>query len=142
MYNKYRRTPHRYRDSAGYLYIDGYLYMGGIRMPSMPPRIAMTDRSTGEIYVLGHDGVVGSLYIDLMELDPRWQDVKIYGPYEGPYADKFRLYIDNGILQGEYLPGYHNAPVLTRRDFDKVVLRIRAKNVHGECHLYTEEFDL
>lgn len=138
----YRRSPHRYRDRYGNLYIDGYRYMGRVRTPSMPSRLALTDRVTGIPLVLSHNGIPGALYVELVPVDPRWTDVVVYGPQDGPYSGKYRLYVADGLLQAEYAPGYSSATILTRRGFDKHVLRIKAKDFDGSCELLTSEYDL
>lgn len=102
----------------------------------------MVDRVTGTIYVLSHDGVPGAMYVQLVAIDPKWTDVHIYQAYEGPYTGNYRLYIADGVLAAEWAPGYNSQTILTRRNYDTHVIRIKAKDEHGACVLYTSEYDM
>lgn len=141
--SRYRRQlpgPHRYRDQYGDLYIDGYRYMGRTRVPSMPNRLAMIDRETGDTWVLSHTGDPGSLELDFVARDPRWLDVTLYGPYDGPYFGNYRLFLAYGTLMAEYAPGYGSQTILTRRGFDTTVLQIKVDA--NTCLITYHEYDL
>ena len=131
------KQPHIYTDELGYTYIDGYRYMGRVRVPSLPNRIAMLDRTTREYQVLSHSGAAGSLLIDLVDINTNWRDVSLYGDNEGPYTGDYRIYLDNGTLAAEYAAGYSSQTILTRRNFDNVLLRIEVDPTNGQI-VYTE----
>ena len=121
--------PHVRRDENGYIIIDGYTYLGRPRVPPMPNRIALQDRTTGLYKVLGNTAGAGAL--ELMDINPQWSDVEKYGPNDGPYNENFRLYLDNGVLGSEYAAGYNSRTILTRRDFDTSVLLITINQIDG-----------
>lgn len=125
--------PRRYTDTDGGLWIDGEFFMGRVRVPPMPPRIALSDRATGVIKVLAHTAGMAS---ELANVDPRWSDVIYYGKNGGPYSGDWRLYLNNGNLAFEWAPGYSNGRILTRRNFETHVLEITADN-NGNV-VYTE----
>lgn len=129
------RSPRRYKDVYGHTIIDGYTYLGRNRIPPMPNRIAMRDRTTGEERVLSHDGTPGS--IDLVAVDSRWSDVTHYGAHDGPYDGDYRLYLDNGTLTAEYAAGNSSQFILTRKNFETTVLRITVNQTTGAV-VYTE----
>lgn len=129
------RTPRHYTDAYGNRMIDGYTYLGRNRVPPLPNRIAMRDRTTGEERVLSHDGAPGS--IDLVAVNPRWSDVTHYGSYDGPYDGDYRLYLDNGTLSAEYAAGHSSSFILTRKNFETTVLRVTVDQVDGSVE-YTE----
>lgn len=124
MYRKILPSPRHYRDSNGGLWINGEFYMGRPRTPPMPPRIAMTDWLTGQVSVLSHDAT--GQFLVLAAVDPLWPDVNVYGPYDGPYTNGYRLYLESGCLIAEAAPDFTSAYTLTRRGFDTTVLRITA----------------
>lgn len=114
--------PRFHRDVFGDLWIDGQFYMGRMRVPPMPPRIALIDRTTGETRVLSHDGA----NVVLEAPTARMTDIQNFGSHGGPYSGNWRLYLNSGTLAFEYAEGYNSAKILTRRNFDKQVLEITA----------------
>lgn len=116
------RRPRVRRDSLGYLLIDGGTYMGGVRVPPLPNRISMVDRTTGAALILSHTN--GPLTIALVPDDPKYSDVSRFGPRDGPYSGDYRLFISNGSLGFERAPGFSSPLILTRRAFDTTVLQI------------------
>lgn len=129
-------TPHIRTDDLGYTYIDGYRYMGPVRVPPLPNRIAMLDRTAGEYGVLSHNGVS----LDIVAVNSAWTDVEYYGPNDGPYTGDYRLYLDNGNLLAEYAAGYASRYVLTRKNFETTVLRIEVDPTDGS--VITSEYAL
>lgn len=123
-YNSNRPGPRRYKDAYGHLIIDGYTFMGRPRVPPMPNRLALKDRTTGLYKVLSHTAGAGSFV--LADIDPKWRDVQKFGTHEGPYHGDYRLYLDNAVLAFELAPDHSNSRILTRRGFDKTVLEITA----------------
>lgn len=123
-YSRKLPMPRRHRDAYGHLIIDGYTFMGRPRVPPMPARIALKDRTTGEFKVLSHAAGAGSFV--LVDIDPKWVDVQKFGPYEGPYSGNYRLYLDNSVLAFELAAGFNSPKILTRRAYDKTVLEITA----------------
>jgi hypothetical protein len=132
------RAPRKYRDVYGNVMIDGYTFMGRNRVPPMPNRIAMRDRTTGEEKVLSHDATPGD--IDLVDVNTRWSDVTHYGAHDGPYFGDYRLYLDNGTLAAEYALGHGSQTILTRKNFETTVLKITIDQTDGTV-VYTE-YDL
>src|SRR5687768_1103658 len=132
---RYIRTPRIRKDTFGHTLIDGYTYMGRSRVPPLPNRIALRDRTTGEEKVLSH--TTGPGVIDLVDVNSRWSDVTHYGAHDGPYDGDYRLYLDNGTLLGEYAQGHGNQYILTRRDFDTTVLRVTVDQTDASI-IYTE----
>lgn len=114
--------PRWYRDTYGKLWIDGQFYMGRMRVPSMPPRIGLVDRETGEFKILSHNGTE----VELADRTPTMSDVHDYGMYDGPHSGDYKLYLSGGELAFEYDPGYNSAKILTRRNFETNVLEITA----------------
>lgn len=119
-----RPGPRRYKDAYGHLIIDGYTYMGRPRVPPMPSRLALKDRTTGQFKVLSHNAGAGAVV--LANIDPKWRDVQKFGTHEGPYSGDYRLFLDNSVLAFELAPNHSNARILTRRSFDKTVIEITA----------------
>lgn len=119
------RTPNRRTDIYGDLWIDGSPYMGRVRVPPMPPRIALTDRTDGSVKVLSDNGTS----IVLVTPTTSMRDVVIYGPFEGPYSGAFRLYLDSGSIAFEpVLDGiiYNSARILSRNGYNTTVVEITA----------------
>lgn len=129
--------PHKYRDVYGDLIIDGHTYLGRVQVPPLPNRIAMADRTTGEMKVLGQSGTPGALTLNLQTIQPFWSDVTKYGPLEGPYSDQFRLVLDNGVLSAEYAPGNNSRRLFTRNNNETTVLEITVNPNNGAV-IYTE----
>lgn len=129
------RKPHVYRDPYGYIIIDGHTFMGRNRVPPMPNRIALTDRTTGETKVLSHD--VGASNLVLADVTASMSDVQRYGSHGGPYSGDYRLYLDNGALAFEYAQGYASQRILTRRAFDTTVLELTVDLTNGSV-VYTQ----
>lgn len=136
-YQRPWKTPRVHRDNYGHTIIDGYTYLGRSRVPPLPNRIAMRDRTTGEEKVLSHSGTPGSLSVDPVTPSSRWSDITRYGAYDGPYDGDYRLYLDNGTLHAEYVLGHGNQYILTRKDFETTVLRITIDQVDASI-VYTE----
>lgn len=111
--------------------------MGRHRVPPMPNRLALTDRTTGNVRVLGHSGSPGGLSVDLVAVNANWPDVVQYGTHGGPYNQDYRLYLDNGTLAFEFASGYANQRILTRNGFDNIVLEITVDPGDGSV-VYTE----
>lgn len=139
------RSIRRYRDRYGDLWIEGRAYLGPKRIPSMPVRIALTDRVTGAVKVLSHSGSPGSLAISFVDIDPSWKDVAIY-PVNGepwvldPNGVAHRLFLASGVLNvGTTATPGNSALVLTRNGFDTHVLNITATT--NNIVVYTE-YDL
>lgn len=130
-------SPHVYTDPYGHRLIDGRTFMGRNRVPPMPSRMALKDRTTGVYKVLSHNGSPGALGFILTDITVQMTDVQRFGPEEGPYDGDYRLYLDNGTLAAEYAPGHSNKQILTRRDFDTTVLRITINQVDATV-VYTE----
>ena len=128
--------PRWYRDQFGDLWIDGQFYMGRMRVPSMPPRIALTDRTTGAVRVLSDDGA-GTVVLAVV--NSAWRDVIKYKPYEGPHYGDWKLYLNSGQLAFERDPGYNSAKILTRRNFATSVLEIKASTTGS---VVTSPYDL
>lgn len=128
--------PRWYRDQFGKLWIEGQFYMGGVRTPSMPPRIAMTDRVTGAVRVLSDDGAGN---VVLAAVNPSWPDVIIYEAYEGPKSGDWQLYLSGGVLAFEFKQGYNSAKILTRNGYLKTVVEITAD---GNGAVVTAPYDL
>lgn len=119
------RTPRVRMDPYGGRWIDGEFDMGRYRVPPMPPRIGMTDRVTGLVKVLSDDGT------NLVLADPTraMPDVDLYGPYDGPYDNGYRLFLSAGVLAAElYPPATQSAKILTRNAFKTTVLWITVNN--------------
>lgn len=117
------RTVRRRRDADGGLWIDGEFFMGRVRVPPMPNRLALTDRLTGEVLVLSNDDALDVAVLD--DIDPRQMDVQIYGPFEGPYFGQWRIYLYDGDIFAEHVDEKHNnAHILTRWLYHTRVLRI------------------
>lgn len=135
MRRRYRPGPRIRTDVYGHKIIDGYTYLGRNRVPPLPNRIAMRDRTTGAERVLSHNGAPGS--ISLVAVNSRWSDVTHYGSYDGPYDGDYRLYLDNGTLSAEYAAGHNSSFILTRKDFETTVLRVTVDQVDGSVE-YTE----
>lgn len=129
--------PHITTDAYGHKMIDGYTYLGRYRTPPMPNRIAMVDRTLATVGVLSHTGTPGALTIDIVPVNTRWTDVTTYGPYDGPYFEEYRLYLDNGVLAAEYALGYGSQTILTRRNFETTVLKVTINPLDGSV-VYTE----
>lgn len=130
--------PHKYTDELGYTYYDGYLYMGRTPIPPLPPRVAMTDRTSGDLSVLSHSGSPGSLTINLIPVLPSYTDVQTYGPYEGPYIGHWRLYLDGSVILAERVIEPHsNSIISTRRNNDRTMLRLGIDGDDGSV-TYTE----
>lgn len=105
--------------------VDGELWMGGVRVPPMPHRTALTDRTTGEVKVLSHNEA--RTEIELVDVNIRWSDVYTYGPSEGPYSEGKRLFLDDGVLAFEQdLLSINSSSglILTRRAFDRTVFQL------------------
>lgn len=117
-------SPRRYRDAYGHLIIDGRTFMGRPRVPPMPARLALKDRTTGNFKVLSHSAGAGSFV--LADINPKWTDVQKFGTHEGPYSGDYRLYLDNSVLAFELAAGFNSPKILTRRAYDKTVLEITA----------------
>lgn len=129
------RKPHVYRDPYGHIIIDGYTYMGRPRVPPLPNRIALTDRTTGETKVLSHD--VGASNLVLADVTTSMSDITHFGMHDGPYSGDYRLYLNNGTLAFEYAPGYASSRILTRRAFDTTVLELTVDLTNGSV-VYTQ----
>lgn len=129
MYRRPLPRPRRRIDQNGGLWIDGEFFMGRYRAPPMPPRIALTDRVTGEIKVLSHTAGAGA--IELVDVNPRWPDVHIYGVNGEPWyfdgTTHWRIYLSNGTIHaGQSSTAGSSARILTRRGYDTTVLEITA----------------
>lgn len=112
-------------DVYGRKLVDGAPYYGGVRVPPMPHRTALTDRTTGEVKVLSHNEAADT--VELVDVNARWPDVHTYGPHEGPYSEGWRLYLDDGTLAFEQdLASINSANglILTRRAFARTVLQL------------------
>lgn len=129
--------PRKYRDMYGDLIIDGYTYLGRVQVPPLPNRIAMVDRVTGQMLVLGQAGSPGALTLSLQTIQPYWTDVTKHGPLEGPYTNEFRLVLSNGVLSAEYAPGYSSRRLFTRNNNETTVLEITVNPNNGAVE-YTE----
>lgn len=129
--------PHYRRDELGKLWIDGQFYMGHTRTPSMPPRIALTDRVTGALRVLSDDGAGN---VVLATVNSKWPDVIKYAANEGPYDGDWRLYLSNGTLAFEFKRGYNSAKILTRNAYMTTVVQITANQSTGA--IITAPYDL
>jgi hypothetical protein len=85
----------------------------------------MTDRTSGEQYVLSHTGSPGSLTVNLAPVLPAYTDTQTYGPYDGPYLDKWRLYLDGSVILAErVLESHGNSIVSTRLNNDTTMLQL------------------
>jgi hypothetical protein len=124
-------TPNFRTDDLGYTYIDGYRYIGPVRVPPLPNRIAMFDRTTGIYGVLSHSGGVGSLSLAIAAVNAAWTDIEYYGINDGPYTGDYRLYLDDGNLLAEYAEGFSSRIILTRKAFDTTSLRIEVDPTDG-----------
>lgn len=129
MYRRPLPRPRRRIDQNGGLWIDGEFFMGRYRAPPMPPRIALTDRVTGEVKVLSHTAGAGA--VEFVDIDPRWPDVIIYGHLQEPWyfdgTTHWRMVFSNGIINptASSTAG-SSARILTRRGYDTTVLEITA----------------
>jgi hypothetical protein len=102
------------------LSIWGYAYLGPTLVPPVPPTVGMLDRNgTGVTYYLMWDGTA---HLVLTDQPPRafydgrgiatGQDVRVYGPYDGPYigATGWRLGVTTAApsdlsINGKSFPG-------------------------------------
>jgi len=139
----YRKRPiRRHLDPYGHLIIEGGTYMGPQRIPPLPNRVALTDRTTGDVRVLSHTGDPGFMTISLVQINSTWTDVTKYAAGEEPWVvgvdgATYRLFLDNGALNVA-TSGTAGASqlILTRNGFDTHVLQVSA-NGPGSV-LYTE----
>jgi hypothetical protein len=96
------------RDINGHLIVNGDLYMGPFL--AAPARIAMYDRTTGNLTALTTLGALGSQTLTLLTLSlplDAATTTRIYGLEDGPYLFRqglqdIRLYLDNDVLSGEF----------------------------------------
>ena len=98
--------------------------LGRPRVPPLPLASILTDRATGSEYVLSHSGTPGSL---TLFLDPNpWPrpDYVVYGEDDGPYANGYRLYIEDATLKAEPASGFYSPDTFTRKSFDRTFLKI------------------
>ena len=134
------------RDLNGHLIINGDLYMGAFA--AEPMRIAMYDRTTGNLEALTTLGVLDSQTLTLLTLSLPLDvatKTRIYGPLEGPYVfrqglDDIRLYVDSGVLTGEFSTAkVSSSPPHAISQVGNYGLRIDAASswVPGDAFTYT-----
>lgn len=127
---------------------------GRVRMP-LPQRMALTDRTTGAVFVLSHAEATADV-----ELEPylprRHTDANIYDAFNEPRAESnanYRLVLDGGILAMELAPlemeagqGRHQVGrgqsmqprILTRRGFQRRTLHLDV-DAFGQLTIEEEE---
>lgn len=124
------RKPRIYFDRYGDRWIDGEGDIGRYRVPPMPVRIVLTDRTDGLPYVLTHTGSPGSLVVAVVPwvITPTGNDATVYGPLaEGPYDNGQLLRLISGVISFANTPvaaNNSNGLILTRRGFESTVLQL------------------
>lgn len=117
-----------------------YEQWGRVRMP-LPPRVVLTDRSTGEKFVLSHTVAVDAVELEAY-LPRRHTDAVVYDAFHEPRAEangNFRIVLEAGVVstvldplameqgQGRHQVG-RGQPlqprILTRRGFQRKSLHL------------------
>lgn len=88
--------------------------LGIVQIPPQPPRIGMTDRSTGTQYWLGYDGA----HITLSTTAPS-APTRVYASFDGPFLAAFglKLAISSGRLLFETVRTDAAAPPYAFQDY-------------------------
>lgn len=100
----------------------GYFDLGPVQIPPLPPRVGLTDRTTGKVWYLGYDSTAqtqqgpGRMVLTDYVPQPDAANFRVYAPWEGPFfwalGTQLRLGVDNGRLVWDTAPsnfaGDHN----------------------------------
>lgn len=108
--------------------VQGRLDMGWPQIPPLPARIGLTDRVSGTIYYLTTTGAYPALTIVLSSTPvvDRVAGVYVYGAFDGPAVDDWRLFVSGGTLSTEPAPGFSQTKVFARADNTGQVLQVTA----------------
>lgn len=108
--------------------VQGRLDMGWPQIPPLPARIGLVDRGSGTTYYLGTAGAYPALTLVLTTTPvvDRVAGVYVYGAFDGPVVDDWRLFVSGGNLATEPAPGLSQTRVYARSDNTGRALRVTA----------------